>query len=313
VELYIVPILIAVSSVLVSAALYLALRPHRVAVERLKASGQTISGPTQVGSVVKSPDRLSRRKRRRGIVKLPVSLAEASAARKLLHHAGFRSDTAFATYGTIRLACMVGMPAAFGIATLYVHVSPGARFMGLSLLLLAGYMLPRLALRWLAKRRQNRLRLSLPDALDLLVVCVEAGMGLNHAIVKVAEELEQTHSEISQEFKLVNLELRAGRPRAEALRHLGERTGVDDIVSLATILIQTDKFGTSVARSLRVHSDALRTQRTQRAEEAAAKTSIKLIFPLLFCIFPALLTVILGPAMLNLRQIFIQNIMPNVE
>jgi tight adherence protein C len=171
-----------------------------------------------------------------------------------------------------------------------------------------GFYFPDFCLnRWISWR-QGKIVEGFPDALDLLVVCVEAGMGLDQAIVKVAEELERTHPEISEELKLVNLEIRAGRTRGEALRNLGERTGVDDIISLAAMLIQTDKFGTSIARSLRVHSDSLRTERIQRAEEAAAKTTIKLIFPLLFCVFPALLVVILGPAFLNLARIFSETV-----
>jgi tight adherence protein C len=199
---------------------------------------------------------------------------------------------------------MVSLPVVFYLGTLQMHMMPATRFFAVAVLALAGMLMPKLVLRSLARGRQHRLKLSLPDALDLLVVCVEAGMGLNQAIVKVADELEKTHKEISVELKLVNLEIRAGRTRGEALKNLGERTGVDDIIALAAMLIQTDKFGTSVAKSLRVHSDCLRTERIQRAEEAAAKTTIKLIFPLLFCIFPALLVVILGPAFLNLARIF---------
>ena len=159
-----------------------------------------------------------------------------------------------------------------------------------------GYLLPGMALARMAKRRQHRIRLSLPDALDLLVVSVEAGLGLDQAMQRVGEELAFAHPELSDELRLINLELRAGKARSEALRNLAERTGVDDLSSLVAMLIQTDKFGTSVAQSLRVHSETLRTKRRQRAEEAAAKTGVKMVFPLVFCIFPAIWVVTIGPA-----------------
>ena len=138
----------------------------------------------------------------------------------------------------------------------------------------------------MAKARQHRIRLGLPDALDLLVVSVEAGLGLDQAIQRVSEELAFAHPDLCDELRLINLELRAGKARAEALHNLAKRTALDDLQSLVAMLVQTDKFGTSVAQSLRVHSESLRTKRRQRAEEAAAKTGVKMVFPLVFCIFP---------------------------
>ena len=168
-----------------------------------------------------------------------------------------------------------------------------------------GYLLPSMALGRMAKRRQHRIRLSLPDALDLLVVSVEAGLGLDQAIQRVGEELAFAHPDLSDELRLINLELRAGKARAEALHNLADRTGVDDIASLVAMLVQTDKFGTSVAQSLRVHSETLRTKRRQRAEEAAAKTGVKMVFPLVFCIFPAIWVVTIGPAAIKFVQVLI--------
>jgi tight adherence protein C len=165
------------------------------------------------------------------------------------------------------------------------------------------YLLPSMALGRLAGRRQHRIRLSLADVLDLLVVSVEAGLGLDQALQRVGEELASTHKDLSDELRLVNLELRAGNGRSDALRHLADRTGVDDLSSLAAMLIQTDKFGTSVAQSLRVHSETLRTKRRQRAEEAAAKTGVKMVFPLVFCIFPAIWVVTIGPAAIKFVQV----------
>jgi tight adherence protein C len=169
-----------------------------------------------------------------------------------------------------------------------------------------GYLLPSMGLGRIAKRRQHRIRLGLPDVLDLLVVSVEAGLGLDQAIQRVGEELAFAHPELSDELRLINLELRAGKGRSEALRNLADRTQVDDVVSLVAMLVQTDKFGTSVAQSLRVHSETVRTKRRQRAEEAAAKTGVKMVFPLVFCIFPAIWVVTIGPAAIK----FIQVLMP---
>ena len=141
---------------------------------------------------------------------------------------------------------------------------------------------------------------SLPDVLDLLTVCVEAGLGLDASIIKISEEKQFSKHVLAHEFIIVSREIRAGKPRTDALRDLGERTGVEDIKALVALLIQTDRLGASLARSLRVHSDSLRTKRRQLAEEAAAKTTIKLVFPLALFIFPSLLVVLLGPAMIRI-------------
>jgi tight adherence protein C len=176
-------------------------------------------------------------------------------------------------------------------------------------LLVLGYVLPSFILKRLIKRRQERIRLSLADALDLAVVCTEAGLGLDQAIQRVAEELRHAHPELSDEFRLINLEMRAGKPRAEALRNLATRTGVDDVRALVGVLIQTDRFGTSLAQALRVHSDAMRTERRQRAEERAAKTTIKMVPVLVIFIFPSMFIVIIGPALIQL----IRNLLPVIN
>jgi tight adherence protein C len=167
-----------------------------------------------------------------------------------------------------------------------------------------GFFLPRFILKRMIRDRQNRIRLGLPDALDLTVICVEAGLALDQALMRVGEDLHHAHPDLSDEFHLVNLELRAGKPRAEALRNLVDRTGVDDIRSLVGTLIQTDRFGTSVAQALRVHSDSLRTERRQRAEEQAAKTTIKMVPPLVIFVLPSIIFVTIGPAVIELiRQL----------
>ncbi len=160
------------------------------------------------------------------------------------------------------------------------------------------YIAPNVWLNEKIKRRQTEIFHALPDVLDLLTVCVEAGLGLDAAIVRITEEFQG--NVLAQEFRTASAEARAGKPRMDALRDMGERTGVDDIKALVALLVQAEKLGASLARSLRVHSDSLRTKRRQIAEEAAAKTTIKMVFPLAFCIFPALMVVILGPAMIQI-------------
>jgi tight adherence protein C len=166
-----------------------------------------------------------------------------------------------------------------------------------------GFFLPPYFLKKSIKKRQRDLRWGLADALDLMVVSVEAGLGLNAAMMKVSSELKDVHAAVAAEFELANLEIRVGRDRDEALRNLAERTGVDDLRSLVAMLIQTDKFGTSIAKGLRVFSDSLRTKRRQRAEQEAQKAAVKLLFPLACFLFPTLFIAILGPAALNLIDV----------
>jgi tight adherence protein C len=163
-----------------------------------------------------------------------------------------------------------------------------------------GFFLPRFILKRMIRDRQRRITLGLPDALDLTVICVEAGLALDQAMMRVGVDLHHAHPDLSDEFHLVNLEMRAGKPRAEALRNLASRSGVDDIRALVGTLIQTDRFGTSVAQALRVHSDSLRTERRQRAEEQAAKTTIKMVVPLVLFVLPSIIFVTLGPAIIQL-------------
>ncbi|MBW1991448.1 MAG: type II secretion system F family protein [Deltaproteobacteria bacterium] len=168
--------------------------------------------------------------------------------------------------------------------------------------MLVGYFLPNFVLNRLVERRQRRIQEGLPDALDLLVVCVEAGQGLNAALKRVGEDLKLSNPALSHELSLVNLEINAGLEREAALRNLAERTGVEDVASLCSMLIQSDRFGTSLSRALKVHSEMLRTTRRQRLEELAAKTPVKLVFPLLLFIFPALMVVIIGPAAIRIME-----------
>lgn len=223
--------------------------------------------------------------------KVPRSPSEMGKLRLRLVQAGFRREEALAIFFGIRVAFAVGV---FFLLATPIVTRPNI------LLALGGvalaWLLPGIVLARLAKRRQHRIQLSLADVLDLLVVSVEAGLGLDQALQRVGQELAFAHPELSEELRLVNLELRAGKGRTEALRNLAERTGVDDVSSLVAMLVQTDRFGTSIAQSLRVHADTLRTKRRQRAEEAAAKTGVKMVFPLVACIFPAIWVVTIGPA-----------------
>jgi len=169
---------------------------------------------------------------------------------------------------------------------------------------IVGYLLPTFWLRNRLQRRQTRIFHDLPDLLDLMTICVEAGLSLDSAMIKVCDDQQFKKSPLATEIRIATNETRAGKPRLEALRDIGERTMVDDLKSFAAMLVQTEKLGTSLAQSLRIFSDSLRTLRRQLAEEAAAKTSIKLVFPLVFFIFPAILVVILGPALIRLSRLF---------
>jgi tight adherence protein C len=229
---------------------------------------------------------------------VPKSPSEMGKLQLRLVHAGYRRADAVALFLGIRAGCAL---LCFGVlaAPFLFRASVPMALGGAGL----GYILPGMVLARLAKARQHRIRLSVPDALDLLVVSVEAGLGLDQALQRVGEELTSVHPELSDDLRLINLELRAGKARAEALHNLASRTGVDDLTSLVAILVQTDKFGTSVSQALRVYSDVLRTKRRQRAEEAAAKTAVKMVFPLVICIFPAIWIVTLGPAAIKFVQI----------
>jgi tight adherence protein C len=236
--------------------------------------------------------------------KVPRSPKEMGSLRLRLVQAGYRRDEAITIFFGIRVLFALSLFALFSTSIISrpnLTVALG----GLGV----GYILPGMILARLAKRRAHRIRLSLADMLDLLVVSVEAGLGLDQALSRVGQELAFAYPELADELKLINLELRAGKPRSEALRNLADRTGVDDLSSLVTMLIQTDKFGTSVAQSLRVYSETLRTKRRQRAEEAAAKTGVKMVFPLVFCIFPAIWVVTIGPAAIK----FVTVLFPLIE
>jgi tight adherence protein C len=216
--------------------------------------------------------------------------------------AGYPSPSAVPVF----LGARIALPIAMGFSAVTILGVLGmTSFVGMIATIwfaALGYIAPSVFINGRIRSRQKEMQKALPDALDLLVVCVEAGLGLNQAMVRVSEEIERLSPVLSEQIALVNLEIRAGTGREDAFRNMGERTGLDDIKSLMAMLIQTDRFGTSIAQALRVQADTLRTKRRQRAEEAAAKTTIKLVFPLVLFIFPAMFVVILGSAILQIFE-----------
>lgn len=270
---------------------------HRLAeLKTLKAGG-----PTRA----ERRERQARRKQVEGILevlgeKLPFDEESRGKARSLLVHAGYRKPSAVLLYWGARLALagILGVGAFLGLSAVgrgfTVAVLGGLYFAAI------GWVIPLIRVHMVKRARQKEVQKALPDALDLLVICVEAGLGLNQALLRVAEEIGTVSPVTREEFALTNMEIRAGRSREEALKTLSERTGLQDIQSLVTMLVQADRFGTSIAKSLRIHSDTLRKKRQQQAEEAAAKTTIKMVFPLAFCVFPALFVVILGPGIIQI-------------
>lgn len=231
---------------------------------------------------------------------LPKSQAEISVALQRLNRAGFRNESAVKLfYGskvlTPLVLCLISLVTNLAsLSPMFVYGSA----LGL------GFLAPDFWLGRKIKGRQKKMEKGLPDVLDLLVICIEAGLSLDQATARTSEELKHAQPELCDEFGILVLEQRAGRPRSDAWKHLAERTGVESLRNLVSVLIQSEQFGTSVAKTLRQHADTLRTQRMQQVEEMAAKTSVKLVFPLVFFIFPALFLVTLGPAVILMIEQF---------
>ena len=230
---------------------------------------------------------------------IPKSPKEMSRLRRRLATAGIYSFRAAVFYSVAELT----LPFVFAILPLK-YVNPPMAWILAGIAAMLGYMVPGLVLGWLIGRQKLRIENGLPDALDLMVVCVEAGCGLDQAIQKTAAELEISHPELAAELKLITTEVRAGKPRLEAFKNFASRTRSDDVRSLVAMLVQTDRFGTSVAQALRTHAETSRTKRRQRAEERAAKIGVKLVFPLVFFLFPAFYVVTLGPAVIQFVRVF---------
>lgn len=251
-----------------------------------------------------------RRERRRRFDQLVTAVGERFKERGIDHgplrerliHAGYRQRSALVQFLGIRVVATVGL------SLLGASLAAAGELSGLLFIVAvlwgagAGWLVPGIMVSIRASTRQKDIQLALPDALDLLVICVEAGLGLNMALIRVAREIRHVSTLLAEEIGVTNFQIRAGIPREEALKNLAERTGVPDVRTLVMTMIQTERFGTSIAQSLRVHADTLRLKRKQRAEEAAAKTTIKMIFPLALCVFPALFVVVLGPAVIQIYQ-----------
>jgi tight adherence protein C len=231
---------------------------------------------------------------------VPKSTAEMSVVQKRLVRAGYRNDSAVKLF----YGAKVVVPLILCVLAFTTGVGRYSPFFAYLIAIGLGFLLPDF---WLGNRisvRQAKIRRGLPDVLDLLVICVEAGLSLDQAVARTAEELSLAQPAVSDELDIVVLEQRAGLPRADAWKHFAERTNVDSVRNLVSVLVQSEKFGTSIAKTLRVHSDTLRTQRRQQVEEMAAKTTVKLVFPLVFFIFPSLFLVTLGPAAITVMESF---------
>jgi tight adherence protein C len=234
---------------------------------------------------------------------LPTSPKTMSRIRRRLARAGYYNYAATVIYA----ASEVVLPIALAMLVFVTMKSPRGLLVA-SLAAILGYLAPGFVLAHMVTRRQRQIRNGLPDALDLLIVCIEAGLALDHAILKVSEELALSHPALAEELQTLNNEVRAGKPRMEAFRNFADRTKVEDVRSLVAMLIQTDRFGTSIAQALRTHADTSRTTRRQHAEERAAKLGVKLVFPLVFCLFPAMYVVTVGPGAIRILRILVQGV-----
>jgi tight adherence protein C len=233
-----------------------------------------------------------------------------SRLQELLVHAGIREKGAVEVFLGAKFALALAMPA---VAIAYfvwranvtdLGMNYRHLFMGSAMALVVGLMLPQMWLRGKARKRIEGIRFALPDMLDLLIVCVESGLGLDAALIRISREMQEVAPDLAEDLVLLNLEISAGKPREECLRNLALRSGCDELESLTARINQAAKYGTNLGDSLRIHSESLRQKRRQEAEERAAKTSVKLLFPLVFCIFPAIFVVILGPAVVKIIDMF---------
>lgn len=236
---------------------------------------------------------------------LPSNQRERNETKERLMHAGFVSSGALTAFYGIRILVFVILPSAvIVIAPAFPELTPKQVLISIGVVAIFAFLLPGMVLDRLILKRKRKLRNAFPDALDLLIVCVEAGMGLNPALQRVADELEVSHPELAAEFALVTVEIRAGIDRVESLKNLAKRTGLEDIDGMVSLLAQSMRFGTSVAETLRVYSEDFRDKRMQAAEEEAAKVGTKMIFPMVLFLFPAFFVIAIGPAILKVLEAF---------
>jgi tight adherence protein C len=235
---------------------------------------------------------------------IPRSPKDMTRLRRQFVRAGYNTLTPVAIYSVAQIA----FPVVFGLAPL-MFGSFSSMWAICLVTALMGWLVPGVVLGRIIKARQKVIENGLPDALDLMIVCLEAGSALDQAILKVSEELALAYPALAEELQTLLTETRAGKPRLEAFRNLADRTGVDDVRALVAMLVQTDRFGTSVSQALRTHAEVSRTKRRQRAEERAAKIGVKLVFPLVFCLFPAMFVVTLGPAVIRFIRVLFGQVM----
>jgi tight adherence protein C len=233
---------------------------------------------------------------------LPVNPKDAGVIQRRMIRAGIRNQNAMKYFYGAKVGLGLLFPILMSLAVAGSSADPTNKIMAILAAAAVGFFAANEYVNLRAKKRQKEIRRGLPNALDLLVVCVESGLGLDQAVVQVAKDLDHAHPEISEEFAMVNYELKAGKRRIDALRNLAERTNVDDLKKLVAVLIQADRFGTGVAQSLRGHADFMRTQARQQAEEKAAKLGVKLVFPIFFCILPSLFVVTVGPMIVKIMR-----------
>jgi tight adherence protein C len=290
-------------AVLSGALVWMLIRQRNAALRLRRVEGE--STPQPVDAL--SPEAISEllEKIARPINRIaPPSHEDTDKLQRRLIQAGYFSPRANLAFRGIQFLGMVVLPATVGMVFYFLDFSRAYVLLGVLISFSLGFLIPKMVLDRLINARQRRLTWGLADALDLMVVSMEAGLGINAAMVKVSEELAEAWPDISEEFALVNVEIRIGRDRAEALKNLGERTAADDLRNFVIMLIQADRFGTSIAAAVRAFADSLRTLRRQRAEQAAQRASVKLLLPLTLFLFPVLFIVILGPAALSLIDSF---------
>jgi len=298
--IYLISLIVFATVLLVSVGVYFLLLNKSVVTQRLESlfpQGQSAVSAAQSGTWEAKLARIGAK------VQLPEK--ELSRYAKVLVAAGYRKESIYSLLGAKVLLAAV-FPVLFFFLILAPHqlLSDRRSWLFLMACAIVGYLLPSYWLYAKKNQRQTRIFHTLPDVLDLITVCVEAGLSMDAALIKVVETPQFRNDPLAQEIKTTTMEVRAGKPRIEALKDMAERTMVDDLKSFISMLAQTERFGTSLSRALRSHADALRVERRQRAEEAAAKTSIKMVFPLVLFIMPALLVVILGPAIVQVTKIF---------
>ena len=306
ITLFLMPILVFSGIVVLFLGIFFLVRyqiEHRKIVKKIEYEGHKVPGKTEG----KAPAREHFAKIASviGNIAKPKGEEDLSQMQKALFNVGYRSGSAVLIFFGIKIFCALLLPLVFSFLKIFIHRPIPTTFILFIFILLAmiGFYLPSIWLRIKTNRRKEEIKDGFPDMLDLLVVCVEAGMGLDSALVRVGDEMELGNKAISDEFRLLNTQMRLGKARQDALRSLASRVNLDDVKNLVTVLVQTEKFGTSVGQALRTHSDFMRVERQQRAEEKAVKLPVKLLIPLIFCIFPSLFIVILGPALIQVFRI----------